>query len=310
MSRATLGVSLTLVFVLLESTQFVFFGALFQRMSSFQFGFLVFGLTTLSLVGWTAVTDPRQIKNALANPAPLIGVNLAAALAFAAYLTSVQLVEPAVTYTISAGVMPITTYILYRCGVREGEDMRNRMEAAGNLLLFCGIVFLAVVTVAGLSGFVRGTWQAALAGVLLAVVDGVFFTWVLVYSQRLDRVGVGPGAVLGLRLPLYILVAGGCVLLEVDRKETLETSEVALFVLIGLLLTVPPLYTLQKAISMISTLTVSALTALGPFVIFGLQMIEGRVDYSTATLAGLSIYFAGSLLSAVGAVRAAARGSS
>lgn len=311
MNRALLGVLLTLVFVVLESTQFVFFGGLFQRMSSFQFGFFVFGLTTLGLVGWTAVSDPRQLTNAMAHPALLIGVNLAAALAFAAYLTSVQLVEPAVTYTISAGAMPITTYVLYRCGVREGEAMRNRMEAAGNLLLFCGIVFLAVVTVAGLSGFVRGTWQAALAGVLLAVVDGVFFTWVLVYSQRLNRVGVGPGAVLGIRLPLYILVAGGCVLLEVDRKEeTLEASEVALFVLIGLLLTVPPLYTLQKAISMISTLTVSALTALGPFVIFALQMIEGRVDYSTATLLGLSVYCAGSLLSAIGAVRAAARGPS
>ena len=74
--------------------------------------------------------------------------------------------------------------------------------------------------------------------------------------------------------------------------------------MIGLLLTVPPLYTLQKAISMISTLTVSALTALGPFVIFALQMIEGRVDYAPATLVGLAIYFAGALLSAMGAVSA------
>ena len=87
----------------------------------------------------------------------------------------------------------------------------------------------------------------------------------------------------------------------------MQPSEIAFFVLIGLLLTVPPLYTLQKAIAMISTLTVSALTALGPFAIFALQMIEGRVAYSTATLAGLAIYFAGSLLSAAGAVRAAAR---
>lgn len=307
MNRAVLGVLLTLVYVLLEATQFVYFGGLFQRMSSFEFGFFVFGLTTLGLVAWTALGDPGQLRAAFARPRTLLGVNLAAAVAFAAYLTSVQLVEPAVTYTISAGTMPITTYVLHRCGVREGEGMRNRMEAAGNLLLFCGIVFLAVVAIAGYSGFVRGPWQAALAGVLLAIVDGVFFTWVLVLSLRLDRAGVGPGAVLGLRLPLYILVAGVCVLFEVDRKEAMQPSEIAFFVLIGLLLTVPPLYTLQKAIAMISTLTVSALTALGPFAIFALQMIEGRVAYSTATLAGLAIYFAGSLLSAAGAVRASAR---
>ena len=60
---------------------------------------------------------------------------------------------------------------------------------------------------------------------------------------------------------------------------------------------------------MISTLTVSALTALDPFVIFALQALEGRVDYSTATLLGLSIYLVGALLSAGGAVRAAAQSS-
>ena len=304
MNRATLGVLMALVFVVLESAQFVFFGGLFQRMSSFLFGFLVFGITVIGFVGWTALRNPRQIEVAISNPLPLIGVNVAATLAFAAYLTSVQLVEPAITYTISAGAMPITTYILYRFGVVEGEAMRNRMEAGGNLLLLCGIVYLAIITVAGWSGFVRGDWRIAATGVLLAIVDGVAFTWVLVYSQRLSRLGIGPGAVLGLRLPLYVLVAGGCVVLQVDGGDTPGALEIAWFVLIGLLLTAPPLYTLQTAISMISTLTISALTALGPFVIFGLQLLEGRVDYSPATLAGLSIYFAGALSAAFGAVRA------
>ncbi|MEM7225625.1 MAG: hypothetical protein AAF495_21785 [Pseudomonadota bacterium] len=309
MNRAVLGVLLALVFVCLESMQFVYFGGLFQRMSSFLFGFLVFSITVIGFVGWTALTDPRQIRAAFENPKPLIGVNLAAAFAFGAYLTSVQLIEPAVTYTISAGAMPITTYVLYRCGLREGEPMRNTMEGLGNALLFCGIVFLAVITVLGQSGFVRGGWEVGVAGVLLAIMDGVFFTFVLVFSQRLDRVGVGAGAVLGLRLPLYIAVAGTFVLFEVDNKAPLGASEIALYVLIGLLLLIPPLYTLQKAISMISTLTISALTALGPFVIFGLQMFEGRVDYAPATLVGLSIYFAGALLAASGAVKAATQNS-
>ena len=305
MNRATLGVLLALLFVFLEAMQFVFFGGLFQRMSSFQFGFLVFSLTTIGFVTWTALRDPAQIKSALAKPRQLIAVNIAAVLAFGAYLTSVQLIEPAVTYTISAGVMPITTYLLYRFGVKEGENMRNSLEAAGNLLLFAGVVFLAIVTIYGHSGFVRGGWEVALSGILLAIGDGVAFTFVLVFSQRLSNAGVGPGAVLGLRLPLYILVAGLCTLAGVDQKEALSHSEIALFVCIGLLLLIPPLYSLQKAVTMISTLTISALTALGPFVIFALQMIEGRVDYAPATLAGLGIYFIGALLSSVGAVRGA-----
>lgn len=304
MNRAVLGVILALVFVILESTQFVFFGGLFQRMSSFQFGFLVFGIVIIGFAGWTALRTPEQIKSAVAQPGALIGVNLMAALAFGAYLMSVQLVEPAITYTISSGAMPITTWILHKLGVSEGEDMRNWMESLGMILLAAGITYLAVITISGQSGFVRGDDSVAIAGVLLAIADGVFFTLVLVFSRRLNNVGVGAGAVLGLRLPLYVAVAGICVLYDVDYKEPLSASEIALFVFIGLLLTVPPLYTLQKAISLISTLTISALTALGPFFIFGLQLIEGRVNYSTATLIGLSIYFAGALFAAFGAVRA------
>jgi hypothetical protein len=62
---------------------------------------------------------------------------------------------------------------------------------------------------------------------------------------------------------------------------------------------------LQRAVALISTLTIGALTALGPFIIFGLQLIEGRVDYAPATLAGLGLYSIGAVLAALGAVTAA-----
>ncbi len=304
MRKSTVGILFALAFVLLESTQFVFFGGLFQKMSSFLFGFLVFGLVVFVFVGWTIAFKPDQFKIALAHPKQLLAVNVGAVITFTAYLTSVQLVEPAITYTISSGTMPITAYVLYRFGLREGEPMRNRFEAVGNILLFCGIVFLGYVTVAGWTGFVRGDWLVALTGVLLAVLDGVFFTLILVYSQRMNRDGVGPSAVLGLRLPLYVIATALFAYVEVEQFEPLAGSQIAIYVMIGFILTVPPLYLLQKAVPLISTLTLSALTALGPFLIFALQLLEGRVDYSQATLAGLAAYFVGALLAAIGAVHA------
>ena len=185
--------------------------------------------------------------------------------------------------------------------------MRNRTEGAGTFLLFVSIFYLAYVAISGQSGFVRGGATAAIAGILLAITDGVLFTWVLIHSQRLNRVGVGPGAVLGLRLPLYVLAASTLAFAGVDPRDPLPHAELALFVLIGLLLTVPPLYALQKAVAMVSTLTISSLTALGPFVIFALQIAEDRVDYSVATLAGVAIYSLASILSAIGAVRGATK---
>ena len=55
MSPGAAGIVWALGFVLLESIQFVFFGNVFQRISSFQFGFYVFAITTAAFVGWSAL---------------------------------------------------------------------------------------------------------------------------------------------------------------------------------------------------------------------------------------------------------------
>ena len=202
--------------------------------------------------------------------------------------------------------MPLTAYLLYRLGIREGEDMRNRFEQIGNSLILVGILFLALITINDLSGFVRGNTAAAVTGVLLAVMDGVFFTLILVYSQRLNLGGVGPATVLGVRMPLYVLVAAAAYYFAPDfpQPTRLNNTEILLYVLAGILLLVPPLYFLQKAVSMLSTLTVSTLTALGLFAIFSMQFIEGRIEYSALTMTGLAIYVTGAILAAIGSVRA------
>ena len=185
--------------------------------------------------------------------------------------------------------MPITAYLAYRLGVREGEPMGNITEALGTLLLLGGVIYLASVTISGRSGFVRGDADIATAGVLLAVIDGVLFTSTLIYCQRLNHLGVSPSAVFGLRFPLYVITAGGFAWLGVGHKGAMPSIEIAIIVAIGLALTIPHIYALQKAAALISTMTISALTALGPFVIFALQMVEARVAYSAATLVGWCI---------------------
>ena len=174
MNRAFVGVIFTLLFILLESIQTVYLGGLFQRMSAFLFGALVFGATTVICVGWTAIRNPFALRLAIANPWNLLGINLCAVMTFGCFQMSVKLIEPVITYTISAGTMLIATYVLYGLGVREGEGMRNRIEATGNVLLLVGIVYLGFVTISGQAGFVRGDAAVAAAGVGLAVADGVF----------------------------------------------------------------------------------------------------------------------------------------
>ena len=310
MNKTTLGLIFAISFVVLEATQFVYFGGLFQKINPLLFGFLVLSLTMIIFIGWTLLINPGQIKIALTMKQTLLTVNLGAVMTFTASLLAVRLIEPAITYTISAGTMPITAYVLYRLGLREGEDMRNKAESMGNILIFCSIIFLAIITIMGHSGFVRGDDSMALLGVVLSILDGVFFTLILVYSQRLNVGGVGAAAVMGLRLPLYVLVTGMVVYSGYGNIDAISSTaspgigKMALYVTIGFLLLAPPLYFLQKAVTMLPTLTISALTAMGPFFIFLLQIIEGRIDYSTITVVGLTIYVTGAMFSSAGAVKA------
>ena len=305
MSPGAGGVIWALAFVLLEAVQFVFFGNVFQRISSFQFGFYVFAITTLAFVGWSAFRRADELRCALAQPQLLLAINITATLSWAMFLMAVQIIEPAVAYTLGSAAMPLAAWAFHGFGVSEGSAPRNRKEGAGFALIFAGVVFLAMVTIAGWSGFVRGGPFAAALGVALALGEGALFTWLLVLCQRLDRKGVGASVVFGLRFPLYAVVAGTLGAAGFDAKGSLAAGETTVIVILGLLLIIPPLYALQRAVALVSTLTISVLTALGPFAIFLLQMIEGRVEHSAATLVGLTIFFAGSLLAAFGAVRAA-----
>jgi hypothetical protein len=81
----------------------------------------------------------------------------------------------------------------------------------------------------------------------------------------------------------------------------------AIAIAAGLVLLAFPVYAVQKAVSLSTTLTIGTAAAVTPLVVFLLQRVEGRVEYSRATLAGLAIYFAGAMLAALGNVRAVAR---
>lgn len=175
--------------------------------------------------------------------------------------------------------------------------------------MLIAIIFLIIITLLGMSGFVRQPGASTVSGVaavgiFLAIADGVLFTWLLIYCQRMDRKGVAAGTVFGLRFPLYVVVAGALAMVGVGGESSPGAGEMAGLVVLGLVLIVPPLYALQKAVASVSTLTLSALTALGPLLIFLLQLIEGRVAYSTATLTGLIIYFIGAMAASLGAVKA------
>lgn len=308
MSVGLQGLLWCLAFVILEALQAVYFGSLFQRMDSFLIGTLVFGITTVGAIGVTLWRRPEQITRAFAHGRTLLAVNLCAGGCWIAYLLSVQLIEPAVAFTLFSGAVPLTTLAAAWLGMSEATVVRNRLEALGNGVIALGLVVLIVTTLAGWSGFVRGGGLVALAGVGLGFLSGLLIGLMLLYALRLDRRGVGPLAQFGLRFLLYLVLSVSGVALGLDAKGAVPAEDIAVAVGVGLFIMAFPIYAMQKAVSLVSALTIGAMTSLGPLFVFGFQMIEGRVDHAPATLAGLMIYFVGALLAAAGSSRAAHRG--
>lgn len=300
----TAGLFWCLVFLLLDAAQAVWFGALLQRHDAFLLGFLVFGLSSVVCLTYTALRTPGQFSIALAHPAALAGLNLSAAGGWLSWFGAVQLIEPAVAFMLFSGLIPVTTIIVGWIGFPEGQRSRNHTEAVGNGMIVCGMLLLVLFTLMGLSGFVRGGTGIALSGLVLAAISGVLIALMLLFSQRLDRYGLQPVAQFGLRFPLYLAAAFAGWLLGLDHKGGVGALDLMAAVVIGLAVLAFPIYAVQKAVSKVSSLTIASVAATAPVLVFALQALEGRVDFSPATSAGLALGFAGAMVAAFGAGRA------
>lgn len=303
MNNATLGLIWAFTFVILEAAQAVFFGGAFQGYDSFLVGAAVFGFTALGALTWTGFRAADELRTAWHNSAALFGLNLSTALVWIAYFLALQMIEPAVVFTVFSGLIPITVLAAWAFGVPEATPLRNRTEGVGLLIIVIGIGYLIAITVLGQSGFVRGGRTIALAGLVLTAVSGASLAAMMIYSQRLNHLGVSPVAQYGLRFPFYVAVALVGTFLGLDQKGSVDPGGLVMVVLIGFAIMAFPVFAMQKAISLMSTLSLAAITALGPLFVFLFQIIEGRVDYAPATMTGLIIYFIGAILAAYAGAR-------
>ena len=291
------GLAWSAVFILLESTQSVFFGSVLQRMDSFFLGFWVFGISTLVLASGIRAFDPGQLGLCRRNLKDLFACNCSTAAGWALYLFAIQLIEPAVAFTVSSAAMPVSAIMFARLGIGEPADLKTPQERIGFFLVVLGIVVLAGATLLGFSGFVRGsTHAAALPGLACSILSGSAFALMLVHCRTLDSSGFWPVTVFAFRFPVYILLAAAGWFLQLDYKGPVVAGEATTAILIGFAIMAFPLYAMQKAVSGVGVLLLSTITALGPLVVFCLQMTEGRVAFSGFTLAGLLVYSLGALL--------------
>lgn len=302
MSRTQVGLIYCVSFVTLESFQAVFLGSVFQDVDSFLIGAWVFGLSFVVCTVATAIWRPQELIASRRAWRIVFALNVLASTTWSSYFVAVQLIEPAVVFTVFSGMVPLGTVLGAWLGIREAFAQKRWLSRVGNLTMLISLLYLGAITILGFSGFVRGGATAAFWGVTLSAVSGACTAFVILFSVRLNQRGVGPLAQFGLRFVLYSILAYFAFRLGLDSKAIpVPVAELSVIVLVGLCVIAFPLYLVQKAVPLVSATTIAAMTALGPSLVFLMQFFDGRVAYSSATLMGLLIYMAGALLSAYGA---------
>lgn len=288
---------------MLDAAQAVLFGRFLQRMDSLALGFFVFGLSAAFCLALTALRAPSEFRAAWTAPGELLALNVSSAAGWLAYLGAIQLIEPAVAFTIFSGVIPLTI-VATRQSLSIDSGALHGCERIGLAVLAIGLVALCASTMAGYSGFVRGGVGVAALGLALAAFAGLAMAGMVLASYRLSARGVGPAAVFGLRFPLYLVLAGAGFLLGLDAKGSVAHGEFLIAVVLGLAVLAFPIYAVQKAVALTPASTLGAATALIPVAVLAFQLFDPRVSYSNATAAGLAIYTLGALLAAAGRARA------
>lgn len=135
MSKTTVGLIWAFSFVILEAAQAVFFGGVFQDYDSFLIGAAVFGISAVGTLIWSGSRTPDQLRIAWSNKTSLIGLNLSTAFVWVAYFYALQMIEPAVVFTIFSGLIPIAILIAAACRVPEASPLRNFIEGLGIVIV-------------------------------------------------------------------------------------------------------------------------------------------------------------------------------
>jgi hypothetical protein len=187
-------------------------------------------------------------------------------------------------------------------------SIRTRLsfsERGLHLGLLASLIVAAAVVLAGLSGV---GWQpagVAAAGIALAVGGGVSISISTLLSRALNDSGLRPATVLALRFPgALVLAAAFAAASPAPLLAGVTPGVFAPVAFATLLLIVLPNYVNQVGVALASPVTVRAVLALGPVLVFALQLLEGRLSPSTATLTTCVLYAVFAVAAAIARRRA------
>jgi len=291
MRTTLIGPSLVMVFCLSQAFRDVYFANVFQGIDFFVIILLAFSMATVVFGAVTIIRKPDELARIRGEIPALISMNLLTALAWTSYFFSLKYLQPSIVNTLHSGAGPLTVVALAAFGIHIAKPSPIRpVEYLGYMGIAASLFFLWWVVLADRSGLRTEGTLVTMAGLLLPLISGISITISSLMSKRLNERGIGADAVTAGRYLLIVVMAFFVVLFG-SRPTGLGTAgEIAVLAVAAGVLIVLPLYALQLGIERTAPLTTHTIRALGPVMVFGLELADSRLSYSGQTLMGIALY--------------------
>jgi drug/metabolite transporter (DMT)-like permease len=287
----------------------VYLGGLFQHLDPLLVALTAFGLCSLGLLPLTLARDPGAAALLVRGALPLIWINVTTAAAWLSFFFALKTIEPALVQILFYGVGPLSVRWLDGLVPGSARATLGRTERSLHLGLLAALVGAAAVVLCGYSGLNRQPVAVAVRGVVLAVGGGVSIAISTLLCRGLNDAGMKPATLLSLRFPGAVLLAAAVALGQ--SRPLLVGVTPAVFAALApacLLLIVLPNYVNQVGVALASPVTVRAVLALGPVLVFSLQLAEARLTSSPWTLGVAVLYALFAIASALARRRAIGTG--
>jgi drug/metabolite transporter (DMT)-like permease len=299
------GFVLSLAFAALAAGRDVYFGGLFQHVEPLLVALTAFGLCSLVFVPIALLRDPGGLAALVRRPAPLFSINATTALAWLSFFFALKTIEPALVQVLFYGIGPLSVGWVDRLVPGSIRTRLSPSERGLHLGLLASLMVAAAIVLGGLSGLGPQPAGVAAAGIALAVGGGVSISISTLLSRALNDTGLRPATVLALRFPgALVLAAAFAAASPAPLLAGLTPGLFAGVALAALLLIVLPNYVNQIGVALASPVTVRAVLALGPVLVFALQLLEGRLSPSAATLGTCVLYAVFAVAAAIARRRA------
>jgi drug/metabolite transporter (DMT)-like permease len=299
-SRERLGFLCAGTFVVIASMRDVYFAAMFQTYSPLHVAVIAFTLCTVVFLA-VALIRRQSLYELRPWLWEVVGINVTSAIAWIAYFYPLRNLEPSLAQTLWAGIGPLSVMAVEASGIGLAKPAAvGPAERLCHLGILGALVLGTLVVAAGLSGAPTHAQARPMLGAFLALLSGASISINVLLCKRLNERRVGPAMILTVRFVGVLIVAA---VLAVVFGDTAvggwSPGKLGMVAASAILLLVAPIYVNQLGIALAPAMTVRGAMALGPVLVFVLQLYEGRLRASGYSLAVIVLYSIFAILAAV-----------